>query len=293
MTLPMIPPPGPPGCKTATRPYKRTSAAAFTGEAPDPDDPLLGFAPYLHTAPRRNSITPGRQRAFIAELAASGIVTQAARAIGASLEALYKLRNRKGAEGFAAAWEQALDRGMARLQDCALERAIQGEERPVVGRSGEVVTQWTRYDTGLITFLLRQRRDRHSSGDSYKDLQPGHPVYDRLKREWEEERARAQEAKLAAMNEADERFLVKLNKRLEHIRDQAIAAGAIVLDEDGQGTFVGFDDDEPDGAGRNGAEGQSVGGQSVGRQSVGGQAEPGGDPAPAEGPRRGLVMGLL
>ena len=287
MTLPMIPPPGSPGCKTATRPYKRTSAAAFTGEAPDPDDPLLGFAPYLHTAPRRNSITPERQRAFIAELAASGIVTQAARAIGASLEALYKLRNRKGAEGFAAAWEQALDRGMARLQDCALERAIQGEERPVVGRSGEVLTQWTRYDTGLITFLLRQRRDRHSSGDSYKDLQPGHPVYDRLKREWEEERARAQEAKLAAMNEADERFLVKLNKRLEHIRDQAIAAGAIVLDEDGQGTVVGFDDDEldddePDDAGRSG-----------GAACAEGHAEPGGGPAPAEGPRRGLVMGLL
>jgi hypothetical protein len=54
-------------------------------------DPLLGFAPYLHKQPRRNSITPDRQRAFIAALAASGIVTQAARAIGASLEALYKI----------------------------------------------------------------------------------------------------------------------------------------------------------------------------------------------------------
>lgn len=242
MTLPVLPPPT---CKTAIRPSRRTSASAFAGEALDADDPLLGFAPYVHAAPRRNSITPERQRAFIAELAASGIVTQAARTIGASLEALYRLRNRKGAEGFAQAWERALERGVARLQDCALERAIQGEERPLLGRSGEVVAHWTRYDTGLITFLLRQRRDQRSADNDYKELKPGHPVYERLKREWEEERAREQEAKLAAMSEADERFLVKLNKRLGHIRDQAIAAGAILVDEDGRGTFVGFGDEKP------------------------------------------------
>ena len=91
---------------TSPRPSRRTSATAFAGDAPDPDDPLLGFAPYLHAAPRRNSITPAKQRAFISELAASGIVTQAARSIGVSLEALYKLRRLAGAEGFAAAWEK-------------------------------------------------------------------------------------------------------------------------------------------------------------------------------------------
>lgn len=261
MTLPVLPPPT---CKTATRPNRRTSASAFAGAALDADDPLLGFAPYIHAAPRRNSITPERQRAFIAALAASGIVTQAARSVGASLEALYRLRNRKGAEGFAAAWELALDRGIARLQDCALERAIQGEERPLLGRSGEVVAHWTRYDTGLITFLLRQRRDQRSGDNDYQELKPGHPVYDRLKREWEDERAREQEAKLAAMNAADERFLDKLNKRLSQIREQAIEAGAIVIDEDGRGTFVGFADDAP-----------------------------GNVPASAAEPTRGLVMGLL
>ena len=138
-------------------PSRRTSRVANPGEPPEPDDPLLGFAPYLHRAPRRNSITPQRQRAFIAALAATGIVTQAAREIGASLEALYRLRNQPGAEGFAAAWEEAIDRGMQRLEDCALERAIAGEERPVV-RGGQVVTTWRRYDTQLLLFLLRQRR---------------------------------------------------------------------------------------------------------------------------------------
>ncbi|MCJ2184006.1 hypothetical protein MTR62_15075 [Novosphingobium sp. 1949] len=124
---------------------------------------MLGFAPYRHKAPRRNSITPDRQRAFIAALAASGIVTQAARTIGASLEALYKLRHQPGAEGFSAAWDAAIDRGIARLEDCALERALSGEERPVVSQ-GQVVATYTRYDTALILFLLRHRRARRYGG---------------------------------------------------------------------------------------------------------------------------------
>ena len=130
---------------------------AFAGEAPGEDDPLLAFEPYKHKAPRRNSITPERQRGFVMALAASGIVTQAAREVGVSLEALYRLRAMPGAEAFAAAWEGALDRGMARLEDCALERAIQGEERVIIN-NGKVVGRWRRYDTQLLIFLLRQRR---------------------------------------------------------------------------------------------------------------------------------------
>jgi hypothetical protein len=126
---------------------------------------LLGFAPYLHKRPRANSITPDRQVAFVAALAASGIVTQAARRIGVSLEALYKLRNQPGAEAFSAAWDAAIDRGMARLEDCALERAIAGEERVIV-RGGEVVATWRRYDTQLLVFLLKNRlRDRYGSAE--------------------------------------------------------------------------------------------------------------------------------
>ena len=139
------------------RASKRTSRVAFAGEEPEAGDALLGFAPYRHRAARRNSITPERQVAFVSALAASGIVTQAARVIGVSLEALYKLRHQPGAEGFAAAWDAAIDRGMARLEDCALERALLGEER-VIYRNGEVVARWRRYDTQLLIFLLRQRR---------------------------------------------------------------------------------------------------------------------------------------
>ena len=106
---------------TPTRaiPRQATSAVAHVAPEPEEDDPLLGFAPFIHTAPRRNSITPQLQRRFVATLAATGIVCQAARSIGKSVEALYKLRARPGVEGFAAAWDAALERGVARLEDCA------------------------------------------------------------------------------------------------------------------------------------------------------------------------------
>ena len=174
----------------SSRPGRQTSRTAFADLPPDPDDPLLGFAPYIHRAPRRNSITPERQRAFIAALAATGIVTQAALRIGASLEALYRLRHQPGAEGFAAAWEAAIDRGIARLEDCALERAIAGEERPVV-RGGEVLGTWRRYDTALLLFLLRQRRGHRwaANGPHFAALRPGHPVYERLRAEWDAQEA--------------------------------------------------------------------------------------------------------
>lgn len=81
----------PPKCRRQT-PRQATSTVAYEHEPPSPDDPLLSFAPVPHTRPRRNSITPDLQRAFIAHLAATGIVQSAARHIGKSMEALYKLR---------------------------------------------------------------------------------------------------------------------------------------------------------------------------------------------------------
>lgn len=209
----------------SVRPGRRTSRVAFRGEALVEGDPLLGFAPYIHKAPRGNSITPDRQRAFIAALAASGIVTQAARVIGASLEALYKIRNAPGAEGFAAAWEEAVDRGMARLEDCALERAIEGEERFII-RRGEVVASWRRYDTPLLMFLLRNRRraryDAYGARGGERPLSPA------------EERARAIEEEREA-----EEVLESINMKLERMRERWIAAQAAGCDEDAQGEDMG------------------------------------------------------
>lgn len=154
-----------PSAITRALPKQATSAAAYVGEPPGEDDPLLGFAPYRHVRPRRNSITPDLQRHFVAVLAATGIVNQAARSIGRSMEALYKLRARPGAEGFAAAWDEALGWGLQRLEDCALERAL---------------TSGDPEGDGMLMFVL-SRRERHMV--DARDLVPGHPVYEMIRAE--------------------------------------------------------------------------------------------------------------
>ena len=159
-----------------------TSYMSHRGEPPAADDPLLDFAPVPHSSPRRNSIGPERQKKFIETLAASGIVTQAALAIGASTDALYKLRQKPGAEGFRAAWDEAIDRGVARLEDCALQRAIEGEERMVVS-GGQLIGTERRHNDGLVMFFLRNRRPERYGAEPARTIKPGDPVYERIRRE--------------------------------------------------------------------------------------------------------------
>lgn len=156
-----------------------TSAVAHVGPVPQRGDPLLAFTPVPHKAPRRNSITAARQRAFIAHLAATGIVANAAMHIGKSTEALYKLRHRPGAEEFSAAWDAALERGLQRLEDGALARAIDGTPEWKSDGNGGLITYGRRYNEALVMFFLRNRRPERYS----EHIRPGHPVYERIRRE--------------------------------------------------------------------------------------------------------------
>ncbi|MDC8754685.1 hypothetical protein OIK40_08535 [Erythrobacter sp. sf7] len=126
------------------------------------EDMLLAFRPYLHKQPRRNSITPDLQRAFVARLAETGIVKAAAVHIGRSLEALYKLRAKPGAEGFAAAWDEALGWGVMRLEDCAIERALaEGLSNPRAN--------------SMLAFVIRHR---HAQYVDARYVKPGHWLYE-------------------------------------------------------------------------------------------------------------------
>lgn len=158
-----------------------TSAVAFADADIAPDDPVLGFAPYEHPHPRSNSITPDLQREFIAALAATGVVKQAARLVGKSLEALYNLRARPGAEGFAAAWDAARARFGERLHDFASARVMEGDERPIVSQ-GRILGWHTVYDYPTIRFMLRHNLPAIYSAE----LRPGHPVYEQIARQVEE-----------------------------------------------------------------------------------------------------------
>lgn len=217
----------PPPRSTRKTPRQATSLVAFEpAPVPEDDDPLLAFAPYLHPCPRRNSITPDKQRAFIAALAATGIVSQAARTIGKSLEALYKLRARRGAEGFAAAWEQAAERGLDRLEDCALELALAGEELPIVS-AGKLLGTYRKHNFAHLRFMLSQRRpDRYGGRAGPADLlalAPDDPVLVKLRAQWLAEYEAEQDRMTEAERLANEAFLTKLTHRYEVLRQKALA----------------------------------------------------------------------
>lgn len=161
--------PAPPKRNKRAIPRQATSEVAWEFEPAviTDEDPLLDFAPYLHSRPRRNSITPDLQRAFVAHLAVTGIVASAAVHIGRSLEALYKLRARPGAEGFAEAWDEALGWGVLRLEDCAMERAL------AEGLSN------TRANS-MLAFVIRHQYARYVDA---RYVKPGHWLYEQVRAE--------------------------------------------------------------------------------------------------------------
>jgi hypothetical protein len=208
---------------TLTRKIARqaTSVVAHTAPEPEDDDPLLAFAPFLHSAPRRNSITPELQRRFVATLAATGIVKVAAKRIGKSLEALYKLRARPGAEGFAGAWDAALERGAARLEDMAMERAMLGTRTPIVS-GGEILGHWDKPDNALLRFLLAHRLPARY-GAQAREVGPGHPVWEELAAQ---ARAEVAEIKRTMQDEVAARAIALQTFRRRRLWRQRQAAGA-------------------------------------------------------------------
>lgn len=66
------PPPLPACAGTGGEERRRTSRVRRVDVV---EELALEFAPFVHVAPRRNSITPDKQRRFIATLAATGIVS--------------------------------------------------------------------------------------------------------------------------------------------------------------------------------------------------------------------------
>lgn len=118
----------------------------------DPDDYVLTFAA-VPTRARHDGWTAERQRRFIVMLRETGVVSHAARAVGCSYQSAYKLRGHARGEGFAAAWDRALDEGRTRAFDLAYDRAINGYRAPLFYR-GRYVGTAHRYDNRLALAAL-------------------------------------------------------------------------------------------------------------------------------------------
>lgn len=187
---------------------------------PTREPPVIPDFTPVPRKPRCDGWTPDRQRAFIAALAETGSVKHAATRINMSPEGAYTLRRQPGAESFAAAWAAAIDFGVQRLADIALERAIDGTPVPVFWK-GEQVGERRRYNDRLLMFMLRNRMP-HSYPDgrapaalpapgqtSGDDARPTISEADlaRIKAEWERDFRAAQEAALPSVDDVIRRNL--------------------------------------------------------------------------------------
>jgi hypothetical protein len=118
--------------------------------------PPIPFEPAL-LRPRHDGWTAEKQIHFIEALAATKCVDEACRRVGMSDTSAYELRNRPCGKAFAKAWDIALETLLDRVEQCAVERSINGVARPIFYK-GEQVGEYRHYDERLTMFLLRSRR---------------------------------------------------------------------------------------------------------------------------------------
>ncbi len=94
-------------------------------------------------------------KSFLHFLGRSGSVTFAALQSKLDRRTVYRLKAND--EAFAAQWDEALNLGIDRLQDDAMQRALNGTERHL-WRNGKQVGSVLQYDNKLLQFLLRAHR---------------------------------------------------------------------------------------------------------------------------------------
>ncbi len=123
--------------------------------APPPPALADSFDPVLLRY-RHDGWTPARQRAFIEHLADTLCVATAAARVGMSEQSAYALRRRPGAEGFAAAWDAALRRGISgQARSRFVDLAVNGR---LVRRfyQGKLIAEDRVYSERLLLALIEK-----------------------------------------------------------------------------------------------------------------------------------------
>jgi hypothetical protein len=122
---------------------------------PDLTGTLFDFTPVPMARARRDGWTAAVQRAFIHALSVMGSVGAASRAVGMGRVSAYRLRDRDGAESFAAAWDAAHHAGRWRQYDVAMDCAINGVTTVRVLQGGSISVSGGP-DMRLVTAALRE-----------------------------------------------------------------------------------------------------------------------------------------
>jgi hypothetical protein len=174
-------------------------------EPTDPEEPeqpprqeiVPQFTPVPRQCDRSNGWKPEVQRQFIEALAETGSVRAACKRVGRADHGAYLLRRHPDAHEFRRAWDAALDIGIRRIEDVAMDRAINGVQQPL-HYHGEIFGERTVYNDRLLMFMLRNRApERFGGGLSKHGGARGENAIDqmtlaRLKKRWRREWAAEQ-----------------------------------------------------------------------------------------------------
>lgn len=181
---------------------------------------LGAFTPVPRQTQRHDGWTPERQRGFIEALADTGSVRSAAHAVNMTPEGAYALRRHPQATSFGKAWEIALALGVQRLEDVAMDRALNGVEVPVYAY-GQIVGTRVVFNDALLMFLLRNRAPKRFAADALNGPDAAtQSRLERLKREWR----KAWEAEDKAQREAESgKVLDQINARIDKLREDRLA----------------------------------------------------------------------
>ena len=127
--------------------------------------------------PGRVPMPAAKVNAFFHHLGRTGSVTVAANRAQLRRSTLYL--KRQDDDAFAERWAQALDLGVERLQDNAMNRALNGTPKPI-WRNGQEVGSVRQFDNRLLQFLPKAHRP-DLYGDRGKAAAPSLP-FDLVKR---------------------------------------------------------------------------------------------------------------
>lgn len=156
------------------RPYPNHPESVSPGDLPEPECtpegvPIPAFTPWRAKRERSGGWSPATQRAFIHELTRIGSVEAAAKAVGKSSRSAYDLRDKAGAESFAAAWEAAKFAGQTQAAQIAIERALYGEMMPTF-RNGQFTGYKVIHNDRMLMAAIRAQ-DNDADPENSAQLQ--------------------------------------------------------------------------------------------------------------------------
>jgi len=187
---------------------------------------LPDFTPVPRQIDRSNGWKPEVQRIFIEALADTGSVNAACRRVNRASHGVYLLRRHPEAASFRAAWEAALALGIQRIEDVAMDRALNGVEVPVYAY-GKIIGTRRVYNDRLLMFMLRNRAPKRFAADGAKGMNAiDQMMLTRLKREW---RAEWEKERALTDNQDEDEILNSINAKLDAMQTREAAAKNLLL----------------------------------------------------------------